>query len=709
MKSKSSHRRPVFETLESRCVPAGNITTNSFANFGASDFSGKSVAVHLRSQDFTLPGRFVRLGLTLSSPTGSTSSVDTVPVEIQAIETPPFRVVRVGRSQIVEPVPQPVAQTLFRRADMPGGDSSFTAVAVTTGSYRVQLPANIVPTNWTLSVSLLGDVNGDYRVNAADLDELSSCLGSSIGQANYVALADINADGTIDAADQQLIRTNLGAATSVRPLTLSASLSTASDANANGVVLKSRNIVIGQTQAGNRVQFDLGADGIVENQAKAGNSGSCAFATNLPLGQSLCQVTASDDFGQRRSLRREVTRGDVVLDWNRVQLDVIRLTSTPPPRAARNLAMASVAMFDAINAVVGRYQSYNYAGAAAPGTSAEYAGAYAAYNVLLALYPTQKVLLDSALAETSAIVPDSPGKTAAADLGKKVADAVLTLRSNDGSNATVTYTPGSNPGDWQRTPPANAAPLLPQWPGVTPFAISSGDAYRPEAPPELDSAAYAADFNQVKELGRSNSTTRTAEQTTIAKFWADGGGTFTPPGHWNQIAADVASARRNSLIENARMFALLNVALADAGISCWDAKYHYNFWRPITAIARANEDGNDATTADSTWKPLLVTPPFPSYTSGHSTFSGAASTVLAALFGDQTTFQTRADPAAGLVDNTLGVPFKRSFTSFTQAADEAGLSRIYGGIHFAFDSTAGLAAGRSIGTYVIGNIMRPLS
>ena len=167
-------------------------------------------------------------------------------------------------------------------------------------------------------------------------------------------------------------------------------------------------------------------------------------------------------------------------------------------------------------------------------------------------------------------------------------------------------------------------PLLPQWPNVTPFAMTSGSQFRPAAPPALDSAEYAANVDEVMRLGGLNSTTRTADQTAIALFWADGGGTFTPPGHWNQIAADVSLERGNTLAERARLFALLNIALADAGISAWDAKYAFDLWRPIDAIRRGDTDGNDATIADPTWTPLLKTPPFPTYTSGHSTFSGAA-------------------------------------------------------------------------------------
>jgi membrane-associated phospholipid phosphatase len=227
--------------------------------------------------------------------------------------------------------------------------------------------------------------------------------------------------------------------------------------------------------------------------------------------------------------------------------------------------------------------------------------------------------------------------------------------------------------------------------------MTSGNEFRPAGPPALTSQAYADALNQVQAIGSSTSATRTQDQTDIANFWADGGGTFTPPGHWNQIAQDVSLQRGLSLAENAQMLFALNVAEADSGIASWDAKYAYNFWRPITAIRNAGSDGNAATTSDPAWTPLLVTPPFPSYMSGHSTFSGAASTVLAGFFGADLPFTDHGDPAQ---------TFTRSFTSFTAAADEAGLSRIYGGIHYSFDNADGLTTGRSVGQLVVTSLLQ---
>ena len=223
------------------------------------------------------------------------------------------------------------------------------------------------------------------------------------------------------------------------------------------------------------------------------------------------------------------------------------------------------------------------------------------------------------------------------------------------------------------------------------FLSSFPGEFTPKDPPRLTDAEYTTAFHEVKELGAANSKTRTRDQTEIARFWADGAGTCTPPGHWNQIAQTVARKKHTNLVENARLFALLNIALADAGILCWDCKYKLGFWRPVTGIHHADQDGNPNTQADAAWKPLLDTPPFPSYTSGHSTFSGAAAAVLADVFGDNISFQTTSDGLPGVT---------RSFKSFWAAAEEAGQSRIYGGIHWQFDNTEGLALGKTLARLV---------
>ena len=225
--------------------------------------------------------------------------------------------------------------------------------------------------------------------------------------------------------------------------------------------------------------------------------------------------------------------------------------------------------------------------------------------------------------------------------------------------------------------------------------------FDPAGPPALDSDAYTQAFDEVKAIGSKTSTTRTADQTRIALFWADGAGTATPPGHWNQIAQVVAEARHDTVVEDARLFALLNVAMADAGIIAWTCKYQFNFWRPVTAIQSGDQDGNPATEAEASWTPLIATPPFPAYVSGHSSFSAAAATILARFFGrDRVAFTARSD----------GMPGEsRTFESFSQAKAEAGMSRIYGGIHWQFDNADALASGSSLGTYVFDHYFAPAS
>ena len=226
-----------------------------------------------------------------------------------------------------------------------------------------------------------------------------------------------------------------------------------------------------------------------------------------------------------------------------------------------------------------------------------------------------------------ATLVDTPQKRAGTAWGEQVADAILHSRVNDGSDTAAGALPvGAGPGSWEPTPPGFGSYLLPLWGLVTPFALPNVVDVRPPGPPALTSERWAADYNEVKALGAAVGSTRTDEQTRIAVFWADGVGTETPPGHWNRIARDLGSLLGNTLEQNARLFALLNLAMADAAICAWDAKYAFHFWRPVTAIRRGDSDGNPNTVADATWSPFIATPPFPDYVSGHSAFSGAAAT-----------------------------------------------------------------------------------
>jgi hypothetical protein len=380
---------------------------------------------------------------------------------------------------------------------------------------------------------------------------------------------------------------------------------------------------------------------------------------------------------------------DPVLYWNNQLLGAIRDTKTPPPPASRVMAMMHSAVFDAVNASSGNaYNSYAYSSNAYAGADTSVAAAVAAHRVLVDAFPAQVATLDAALTSFLSTSTNSEAAVRGAQLGRASADAIITLRTNDGSGSTYAYSYGSGPGAYVNTTGTSANPLFQQWPDQKTWTLASADQFRPVAPPALDSAAYAAAFNEVKAIGSATSSTRTADQTEIAVYWADGGGTATPPGHWLQIAQNIALENGQSTSDNARLFALLSVAVADAAIACWDAKREYDFWRPVTAIRNADSDGNDATIADTAWTPLIATPMFQSYTSGHSTFSGAASEILSQFFGSDVLHFCSAQEGNSAV--------VRCFDAFSQAADEAGMSRIYGGIHYMFDNTEALAAGRAI-------------
>lgn len=397
-----------------------------------------------------------------------------------------------------------------------------------------------------------------------------------------------------------------------------------------------------------------------------------------------------------------VLRADVVTQWNAAALDVIRARNTPPPAAARNLAILHVAVYDAVNGIRRTHASYLATGRAPPGASEQAAASTAARTALAALYPADQArfeALDGALLNP---IPAGPSRDRGIEWGAHVAARILAVRSHDGSSVAVPFPGSDEPGKWRPTISFGGIvrpALLPQWGDVAPFALRRSAQFRPPPPPRLESRRYAADVDFVQRIGALDSTARSVQQTEIAKFWAYGPGTATPPGHWNQIALAVAATEGNSLAANARLFALLNVAMADAAIVSWDCKYVYNLWRPITAIQLADADRNPATHADTVWQPLLPTPPFPEYTSGHSTFSGAAAVVLARFYGrDRIAFSVGSDDLPGVF---------RFYESFSAAALESGMSRIYGGIHFMSGNAHGLRSGAQTGAYVMRHLLRP--
>lgn len=432
--------------------------------------------------------------------------------------------------------------------------------------------------------------------------------------------------------------------------------------------------------------------------------------------------------------QRCLLSADVVLEWNAIALDALKNDSllganakqNSPTHASRALAIVQGAVFDAVNSIDGSYEPYLIDLHAPDDTSITAAAAQAAHDTLVSLFPDYKPTLDARLAADLVSDP-SPlwARVLGVMVGHIVAQNMLAVRSNDGSAVPMPYTPGTAPGQWQPDPlhPTQTA-VGSLWGQVTPFALPSAEMFHVPPPPALTSQAYADAFNEVKSLGSATSTTRTAEQTQIGIFWGYDGspGLATPPRLYNQIAEVLAVQQHNSVVQNARFFALIDLAMADAGIACWDGKFDYNFWRPITAIRRAAEDGNPQTVADPNWVPLGApadngmgltnfTPPFPAYASGHATFGGAVFQMMADFFGrDNIHFTIGSDEFDGVTRDQNGnvrpVVF-RSFTSFSQAAEENGQSRIYLGIHWSFDKVQGIICGDHIADFVFQNFLRP--
>ncbi len=403
---------------------------------------------------------------------------------------------------------------------------------------------------------------------------------------------------------------------------------------------------------------------------------------------------------------------DAVLDWNETAASATfaaGLSTLDPLHESRIFAMMHVAIHDALNAIERRFQPYAFDAQAAAGTSPEAAVAAAAHDVLIELFPqipdppfppaaaaAASGLAEAAYIAALAAIPDGPAKTQGVQIGQDAAAAILALRGADGSDTTFldsTYQPGPNPGDFQFIPGTDFA-VAPGWGEVTPFVLTSSLQYLAKAPYALTSKKYAADFNEVKRLGAINSTTRTAEQTEIALFWEE-----SSPHGWNRIARLVSAQHGLDLWENARLFGLLNFASADGYIADFENKYFYKFWRPITAIRAADIDSNPDTVAEPDWNSLRPTPAAPDYTSGHSVQGGAMSEVLARFFGTDTiSFSTTSTTLPGVT---------RSFTSFSQAAEENGDSRVYIGFHFRHAVTEGIKLGGKVGKVGFNHFLKP--
>jgi len=390
-----------------------------------------------------------------------------------------------------------------------------------------------------------------------------------------------------------------------------------------------------------------------------------------------------------------------VLQWNRRLLEIVR---TPGAQSAtnhptRSFALMHSAIYDAVNAIERTNEPYLVRLNGVPRhTSEEAAAAAAAHEVLIALYPAFKSALDAELQQSLTQIPAGKDKDEGIRIGQMVADRILALRSNDGANAQpILYVFGSAPGDYQSTPPNfPPQPQFTHWSHVTPFTLERANQFRPGPPPALTSNTYSEALNEIKSLGVANSTTATTDEALTGRFWNG-----AIQNYWNEIAQTATLDRDLTTGQSARLFALLNLALADGVIAFYDAKYIYNLWRPVTAIRAADSDNNPETMADPNWLPEVgKTAPDPSYPGAHAVLSSAGSEVLISFFErDHFEFNVTSEVLPGV---------ERSFTSFSAAAEEATLSRVFAGQHFRFDLTAGQRLGREVAEFVTDNFLTPL-
>jgi hypothetical protein len=441
-------------------------------------------------------------------------------------------------------------------------------------------------------------------------------------------------------------------------------------------------------------------------------------------------------------LMHSVAKGavDPVLEWNAIALEANAVDHSDtangpeqggPGRTARAFAIVHAAMFDACNSIDGACLPYKISVPFSKSASLDAAVAKAAHDALVSLYPRQKATFDQRLAETLQRVPNGVSKLQGQLVGAVCARTMIAARANDGSSDSTPYEPGTLPGDHRPDPlHLNQGFLNPTWGIVLPFGMGDPDSFQIPPPPALDSLEYAAAFNEVKEFGRIDSAVRTDDQTVIGIFWGYDGtpGLGTPPRLYNQITRVIAQQMHNTTAQNARLFALVNLAQADAGVACWNDKYRYNVWRPILGIREADEgtgpsglgDSNPDTEGDVDWAPLGApasnasgtdfTPPFPAYASGHATFGASLFQILRRFYGtDRIAFKFVSDEFNGVTTDQFGdvrPRIERSYRTLSQADEENGISRIYLGIHWRFDKDAGMAQGRAIANRIFDTKLR---
>jgi hypothetical protein len=385
---------------------------------------------------------------------------------------------------------------------------------------------------------------------------------------------------------------------------------------------------------------------------------------------------------------------DPVMEWNQeaARLTILPASGQAPVQQTRTMAIVQVSVHDAVNGITQRYRTYSSPGPAPGGASPEAAAIAAAHHALRSLFSNQATSLDAmflaSLAANGLSVHD-PG----VEYGRSAAAAILALRANDGAaGAQFNYRArgAGRPGVWM--PLTSAPALLPGWGKVTPWVMTSASQFRPEGPPALDSEQYARDYNEIKEIGSSNSTTRTAEQTQIGTFWLG-----SPVAIWNQPLRNLVENSNFDLSTKARTFALVYLAAADSSIACWEAKYVYDFWRPEPAIRRGGEDGNDMTTPDPAWTPLFPTPRHPEYASGHTTNSTAMATIMQLTFGDA--------PGGPITSTITGIT--RQWNTFSASLDEVIDARVYSGLHFRTADEVGSVQGGQVAQFIWTNALRP--
>lgn len=568
----------------------------------------------------------------------------------------------------------------------PGDGATLDATPTLTGTAEAGATVTILRDGFGVG-SATADASGNWSFTSADL---------TAGPYSFAAFAT-DAAGNAGPASAPFALTIEDAA----PAEISLALSASDEASAPGDDTTTGSVVtlVGATEAGATVTLGSGPQAMT---TIADTQGLFRFDdVALSLGENAFTVAASlagqTIATQTVTLTREAAAANApdnaAVNWIRIALGLVAEESSAPTYASRALAMESLAVYNVMAAIDGT-PGYLINAQAALGASAEAAVARAAHDILKALYPGQSFDLAAELAESLALVADGQSEDDGVALGAEIAARVLSLRENDGWDLVVTDTGSDAVGKWQPTAPFHAPGLDAQWATLDTFALDTPDQFRPDAPPDVHSDEFLAAYDEVRELGAADSATRTLDQANSARFWAAGVGTYTPPGMWNDIAAKLVDEGSVGLSATARLFAQLNIAMADAAIAAWDAKYTYDYVRPITIIREAQNLGDSRFVEDRDWFPLIPTPPFPEYVSGHSTFSAAAATVLTDFFDDATSFSITSK---SLANGTVA----RNFDNFWDAAFEAGESRVFGGIHYRFSSEAGYELGGSIGNLVL--------